>query len=199
MPTVSLETMPVEVATVTALRATLTSTLKAWWSAISAHAPTSGDASTVMTTRQSSTRRARAGFECGLSEEALACIKDGTVAKDQGLDCLRALYVGDPDSTADDGDALRSTECLEGTTTGGMCDPACTDEAPFCNDTTNECLTCLEFAPDDPNAACAALDPDTPICNDGACVECIDGGEPQRMRTGRTMREQSMHTGLYDR
>ncbi|MEM9455702.1 MAG: hypothetical protein AAGF11_16080, partial [Myxococcota bacterium] len=54
-------------------------------------------------------------FECGLSDEALACIKDATVAKDQGLDCLRALYVGDPNDADDDGDGLRSTQCLEGT------------------------------------------------------------------------------------
>jgi hypothetical protein len=58
-------------------------------------------------------------------------------------------------------------------TTGPMpcvSDEECTNAgAPFCG-TAGECGTC--DGTDDPDAACAGLDPAAPVCVDGACVQC---------------------------
>lgn len=59
-----------------------------------------------------------------------------------------------------------------GSTTGPECmgDEDCMDPvAPFCG-AMGECVSC--DGADDPDGACAELDPTTPICDAGACVPC---------------------------
>ena len=53
---------------------------------------------------------------------------------------------------------------------GGGCGsgPACSGSTPFCVE--GDCVGC--DAVDQPDAACAALDPAAPLCGDGGCVEC---------------------------
>jgi hypothetical protein len=46
----------------------------------------------------------------------------------------------------------------------------CADPAPFCDEVTGECVSC--DAMPSPDEACAELDPTTPICVDGGCVQC---------------------------
>ena len=113
-------------------------------------------------------------FECGLSAEALACVQGGMTLGESGLDCLRALYIGDPDDSADDGVGLRKTEC-PGSTTGSVC-PSCESEAPFCDEKDGVCSNDCSVVGDgdtDANAACAWVDPNSPFCVGGGCVECV--------------------------
>lgn len=42
--------------------------------------------------------------------------------------------------------------------------------APFCDMASGECVPCDQT--DDPDGSCAALDPATPLCVAGACVQC---------------------------
>lgn len=119
-------------------------------------------------------------FECGISAEALACNRDGTVADDVGLDCLKNLYIGDPDDDADDGDGLRSTECFEGATTGSVCDPACDEDAPFCHEIDRTCTNDCSVVGDggaDANVACESVDPFRPFCIGRNCAECVGNGD----------------------
>ncbi len=47
----------------------------------------------------------------------------------------------------------------------------CTNpDAPFCDDLSGECVGC--DGTDEPDEACAGLDPSQPICLDGGCVAC---------------------------
>jgi hypothetical protein len=66
---------------------------------------------------------------------------------------------GDTSSTTDP-----KPECTEATAKDDCSDPA----APFC--VNEECAACDKAG--DPNVACAGLDPNAPVCNAGACVEC---------------------------
>lgn len=46
----------------------------------------------------------------------------------------------------------------------------CPGAAPVCDSVTGQCIPC--DAAVDPDAACAALDPEMPVCSHGICVEC---------------------------
>lgn len=62
------------------------------------------------------------------------------------------------------------------TTAPGGCerDNECDDPTPFCNSDSGECVSCSSM--DEPNAACAAVDPTMPVCDEGrgACVQCTN-------------------------
>jgi len=63
------------------------------------------------------------------------------------------------------------TEVDSSSTMGAFpCD--CPSEAPFCDPATGECGTC--DATVYPDGACRDLDSATPVCFDGACVECTE-------------------------
>lgn len=49
---------------------------------------------------------------------------------------------------------------------------SCPDDAPLCDPVTGDCVTCDALV--DPDAGCAELDPELPVCTDGACVECTE-------------------------
>lgn len=95
--------------------------------------------------------------------------------------CLEFTGTG---STSDEGGSTMDTDGSsagtdtmdpsESSTTGAM---PCTENeecmdpaAPFCEPVSGECVTCA--ATDDPDGACAGLDPGAPLCVGGACVQC---------------------------
>lgn len=74
------------------------------------------------------------------------------------------------DAEAESGSESGMPPADTGGTTGPMICPECPATAPFCDETTLECMGC--DAMPDPNGACTALEPTTPLCVEGACVAC---------------------------
>lgn len=74
------------------------------------------------------------------------------------------------DTTAE---ASSSTTATPDTTTERPCrtDAECSAPTPHCS--MGDCVACSDTP--DPDGACAALDPDLPLCEDGGCVQCRDG------------------------
>lgn len=106
----------------------------------------------------------------------------GETRLEDDVTCLDSHGTGST-STSDDGSTLDTDGSATGTdtmdpsessTTGAMpCteNEECTDPAaPFCEPVSGECVTCA--ATDDPDGACAGLDPGAPLCVGGACVQC---------------------------
>ncbi|MCA9652323.1 MAG: hypothetical protein KC501_20585 [Myxococcales bacterium] len=126
--------------------------------------------------------------ERGLGQYCDACslVADGCSDTIPGSDCH---FVGDPgvessssgsdDSSSDSGAQGSDTNTDSATddmtaTTEGPCmgNEDCPDAAaPLC-DATGECVSCDAMA--EPDAACAGLDPTTPVCDAGECVQCTD-------------------------
>ncbi len=123
---------------------------------------------------------------------------NGCVAEQPSPTC-HVVAVGEDDdveessssgsSTSGDTDAttlpMPTTTDPSGTGTGPQ---GCTDNedcsdagAPFCG-ATGECVSCEQMS--DPDAACQALDGMTPVCSDGACVQCA--AEQTSACTGQT-------------
>jgi hypothetical protein len=98
--------------------------------------------------------------------------------------------VMDESSTGSSGTATdteaSSSSGSESSTTGPMpCagDEDCSDAAaPFCEPSSGECVRC--DGTDDPDGACAGVDPGLPLCAGGACVQCT--GENAAACTGET-------------
>ncbi|MCX4239629.1 right-handed parallel beta-helix repeat-containing protein [Paraliomyxa miuraensis] len=126
--------------------------------------------------------------ERGQGQFCDACVldNDGCMEEMPGPSCH---FVGEPETVdsssssggSSSGDATQGTTSeTDGmtstgsttTTTDGPCivDEDCSDvAAPLC-DPAGECVSCEQMS--DPNAACAGLDPTTPVCEAGVCVQC---------------------------
>jgi hypothetical protein len=107
---------------------------------------------------------------------ALACKDDTSPVTDTEDSSSTASTSSDTTATATTSPLEESTTSSSessSSTTGPMpcvSDEECTDpDAPFCG-TTGECGTCDGV--DDPDEACAGVDPAAPVCVDGACVQC---------------------------
>jgi len=98
--------------------------------------------------------------------------QDGT---DDEVGTLDGEETSDPDTETDtDSDTTTDTS----TETGPqpcMGPQDCNPEAPFCDDDSGECVTCTGTA--EPDAACAALDADAPLCLEGSCVACTEAND----------------------
>lgn len=98
---------------------------------------------------------------------------------------------GGRENIIDNGECVMGEESTSGSTSEGMTGESgsttegssttgpmpcsgnedCMDAAaPFCNPTTEECVSCQEM--DDPDGACAELDASNPLCVGGVCVAC---------------------------
>jgi hypothetical protein len=86
------------------------------------------------------------------------------------LDDASCLGVADESTGSETATDSGTTE----TTGPGPClsNAECPTEAPICDD-SGECVACP--AVPDPDAACAGLDPNTPVCDEtsSACVQCL--------------------------
>jgi hypothetical protein len=128
---------------------------------------------------------------CGLAPARDGCIAqrptddacyspcgDGTRIDDDAA-CLVGASSTSGDDTTITGEPSTSgsdsgSESSSGSTTGPMpCSGTadCTDAAaPFCEPVSGECVAC--DGTEDPDGACAGLDPGMPLCVGGACVQC---------------------------
>lgn len=67
-------------------------------------------------------------------------------------------------SSSESGDTTGEAQCTS--------HESCPDAAPLCDPVTGDCVTCDALM--DPDAGCAELDPEMPVCADGSCVECTE-------------------------
>jgi hypothetical protein len=131
------------------------------------------------------------GEGCGYSPAADGCVATrpsdecyspcgGDAVFEESSSCFGAASSSSDDgggSTMDTDGSATATETMdasESSTTGPMpcaVDDECTDSvAPFCDPVSGQCVPCA--AMDDPDAACAGLDPGAPLCVGGSCVQC---------------------------
>lgn len=84
------------------------------------------------------------------------------------------VMVEDSSTGTSSGSATDESSSSESSTTGPMpClgNEDCPDAAaPFCEPVSGECVAC--DGTDDPDGACAGIDPGLPLCVGGACVAC---------------------------
>lgn len=73
---------------------------------------------------------------------------------------------GESSSGSDGGSDSSTTGPAPCVSNEGCPDPL----APFCEEASGECVRCDQA--DDPDGACAELDPAAPLCVDGTCVQC---------------------------
>jgi hypothetical protein len=115
-------------------------------------------------------------YGCVEQRPADACYSPcgGRSTIDENGECV---VVEDSSSGSSGGtDTEESTGSSESSTTGPMpCvgNEDCPDAAaPFCEPVSGECVSCNGM--DDPNGACAELDPLYPVCEGMACVQCTE-------------------------
>ncbi len=94
-----------------------------------------------------------------------------TTAAESGTESAPTSTPPDSSTQASESSATSTPADTTATDPGCRQDAECSAPTPHC--VSGECTTCS--ATDDPDGACAALDPDFPLCERDRCVQCRGG------------------------